>query len=144
MARVTPKPRRKARLRTELSESDEERLRQAAALFDLPKAEVVRRLIRAAVGAGPALSAENALAIAALTAQTRAVGRNLSQLLRAVNTGAAVGLEDAEAVWRELYGAIVAINDELTEMTLHYGSKLRRRANLNASGEESGREAAAG
>jgi hypothetical protein len=55
MARSAAGPRRKPRLRTELSEADEQRLQEAVALFGLPKAEVVRRLIRASVQAGPAL-----------------------------------------------------------------------------------------
>ncbi|NGX94787.1 MAG: hypothetical protein G4V63_05995, partial [Candidatus Afipia apatlaquensis] len=54
MARSVKTPRRKPRLRTELSELDERRLQEAVALFGLPKAEVVRRLIRASVQAGPA------------------------------------------------------------------------------------------
>jgi hypothetical protein len=41
-----------------LSDVDEARLQEAVALFGLPKAEVVRRLIRASVQAGPALSTE--------------------------------------------------------------------------------------
>ena len=53
--------RRKPRLRTELSEADEQRLQEAVALFGLPKAEVVRRLIRASVQAGPALSAASTM-----------------------------------------------------------------------------------
>lgn len=59
MARSARAPRRKPRLRTELSEADEDHLQRAVELYGLPKAEVVRRLIRASVQAGPALSAEN-------------------------------------------------------------------------------------
>ena len=47
MARSVKTPRRKPRLRTELSELDERRLQEAVALFGLPKAEVVRRLMPA-------------------------------------------------------------------------------------------------
>jgi len=117
-------------LRTELSAADEQRLQDAVALFGLPKAEVVRRLIRASVQAGPALSAENTQAVVALAQQLRAVGRNLAQLLKAIHRGQAVGMDDTEAVWRGLHEAIAAINDELTEMTVTYGSKLRREAKL--------------
>ena len=38
MARSAGGPRRKPRLRTELSEADEQRLQEAVALFGLPKA----------------------------------------------------------------------------------------------------------
>ena len=63
MVRTVRALRRKPRLRTELSDADERRLREAVALFGLPKAEVVRRLIRASVQAGPALSADNTRAV---------------------------------------------------------------------------------
>ena len=141
MGRSVPRSRRKPRLRTELSEDDEARLREAAALFGLPKAEVVRRLIRAAVQAGPALSAGNAQVILELAAQTRTVGRNLSQLIKAIDQGRAIGLEDTEAVWRELFEAIAAINDELTEITIASGSRLRGQAGLGSRGETSSLEA---
>ncbi len=131
MPRAAMTSRRKARLRTELSEADEGRLAEAIVLFGLPKAEVVRRLIRASVQAGPALSAENTKAVVALAGQVRMVGRNLSQVLRAIHRGQAVRIEDTEAVWRGLHAAIAEINDELTEMTIAYGSKLRRQAGLD-------------
>jgi len=123
-------PRRKPRLRTELSDSDEQRLQEAVALFGLPKAEVVRRLIRASVQAGPALSAENTRAVVELASQVRMVGRNLAQVLKAIHRNQAVRIEDTEPVWRGLHDVIASINDELTEMTLAYGSKLRREVRL--------------
>jgi hypothetical protein len=98
MARSATAPRRKPRLRTELSDADETRLQAAVALFGVPKAEVVRRLIRASVQAGPALSAENTRAIVELAQQVRMVGRNLSQVLRAIHRGQAVRIEDTEPV----------------------------------------------
>jgi hypothetical protein len=113
-----------------LSDADEARLRAAVALFGLPKAEVVRRLIRASVQAGPALSAENTRTVGELAQQVRMVGRNLSQVLRAIHRGQAVRIEDTEPVWRGLHEVVAAINDELTEITVAYGSKLRREAGL--------------
>ena len=130
MARSSAAPRRKPRLRTELSEADERRLQEAVALFGLPKAEVVRRLIRASVQAGPALSADNTRAVVELASEVRMVGRNLAQVLKAIHRGQAVRIEDTEPVWRGLHEVVVVINDELTEMTVAYGSKLRREAKL--------------
>ena len=123
-------PRRKPRLRTELSEADEDHLQRAVELYGLPKAEVVRRLIRASVQAGPALSAENTRVVVELAQQVRMVGRNLAQVLKAIHRGQAVRIEDTEPVWRGLHEVVAAINDELTEMTVVYGSKLRREAKL--------------
>jgi len=128
-------PRRKARLRTELSAADEHRLQQAVALFGLPKAEVVRRLIRAAVQAGPALSAHNTETVITLAQQVRRVGVNLAQILKAIHCGQAVGMADSEAVWRGLHEALSAINDELSDMTGAYGAKLRREAKLQLTAE---------
>lgn len=137
MAQVVAVRRGKPRLRTELSAADEQRLQEAVALFGLPKAEVVRRLIRASVQAGPALSVENTEAVVALAQQVRMVGRNLSQVLKAIHRGQAVGIEDSEPVWRGLHEAMAAIDDELTEMTIAYGSKLRHQAKLTLSTDES-------
>lgn len=111
-------------------------------MFGLPKAEVIRRLIRASVQAGPALSADNTAVVVALSTQVRMVGRNLMQLLRAIHRGQAVRIEDTEDVWRELAAAISAIDRELTEMTLAYGSRLRRDAGLSIALDVADREAA--
>lgn len=143
MAATARSSRRKARLRTELSEADERRLQEAVALFGLPKAEVVRRLIRASVQAGPALSAENTAAVVALASQVRMVGRNLMQLLRAIHRGQAVRIEDTEAVWREIAAAVAIVDRELTEMTVAYGSRLRRVAGLTISAEAADEDVAA-
>lgn len=140
MARSVAAPRRKPRLRTELSEADEQRLQEAVALFCLPKAEVVRRLIRASVQSGPALSADNTRAVVELASQVRMVGRNLAQVLKAIHRGQAVRIEDTEPVWRGLHDVIASINDELTEMTVAYGSKLRRQAKFTLPAEISGEE----
>jgi hypothetical protein len=111
------------------------------ALFGVPKAEVVRRLIRASVQAGPALSADNTRAVVELAQQVRMVGRNLSQVLRAIHRGQAVRIEDTEPVWRGLHEVVAAINDELTEITVAYGSKLRRQAGFALPAEISTEDA---
>jgi cyanophycinase-like exopeptidase len=113
-----------------LSDADEAHLKRAVELYGLPKAEVVRRLIRASVQAGLALSAENTKVVIELAQQVRMVGRNLAQVLKAIHRGKAVRIEDTEPVWRGLHEVVASINDELTEMTVAYGSKLRREAKL--------------
>ncbi|WP_041357681.1 hypothetical protein [Methylorubrum extorquens] len=140
MARSVRAPRRKPRLRTELSDDDEAHLKRAVELYGLPKAEIVRRLIRASVQAGPALSADNTKVVIELAQQVRMVGRNLSQVLKAIHRGQAVRIEDTEPVWRGLHEVVAAINDELTEMTVAYGSKLRREAKLVLPAEVSAEE----
>ncbi|WID99910.1 hypothetical protein QO058_29780 (plasmid) [Bosea vestrisii] len=133
MARANCGPRKKPRLRTELSDDDAACLEEAVASFGLPKAEVVRRLIRASVQAGPALSAGNMEAVVALAAEVRQVGRTLAQMLRMMRQGRGAELAAAEQVWSELHGAIAAIDDELTEITVTHGARLRGVARLSAA-----------
>ncbi|MBX9910624.1 MAG: hypothetical protein K2Z25_18150 [Beijerinckiaceae bacterium] len=131
MVRANSGPRQKPRLRTELSDDDAARLDEAVVLFGLPKAEVVRRLIRASVQSGPALSAENMDVVAALATEVRQVGRTLAQILRTMRQGRAVRFDMAEPVWNELHAAIAAIDGELTKMTLAHGARVRRIAQLS-------------
>ncbi|AOO84986.1 hypothetical protein BHK69_30165 (plasmid) [Bosea vaviloviae] len=131
MAQAKCRPREKPRLRTELSDGDAARLDEAVELFGLPKAEIVRRLIRASVQAGPALSAENMEAVLTLASEVRQVGRTLAQMLRMMRQGRGMELAAAEQVWSELHGAIAAIDEELTEMTVAHGAGLRRLARLS-------------
>lgn len=120
------------RHRLDLDEVDHRLLVAAATQFGLPQSEVTRRLIRAALDVGPALSRDNAATVAELSAQIRAVGRNLAQLVKAIKEGRAVKLEDARPIFETLHLRISAIDGELTAMTLAYGSGLRRAAPLGS------------
>jgi hypothetical protein len=104
----------------------------ASAQFGLSQREVTRRLIRAALDVGPALSRDNAETVAELSSEIRAVGRNLAQVVKAINEGRAVRLEDARPIFEILHRRISAVDSELTNMTLAYGSGLRRAAKLGA------------
>jgi hypothetical protein len=104
----------------------------ASARFGLSQAEVTRRLIRAALDVGPALSRDNAAMVAELSSEIRTVGRSLAQLLKAIHAGRAVGLEAARPIVEILHGRIRAIDGELTRMTLRHGGKLRRAAQFKA------------
>ncbi len=131
MAQASSGLRKKPRLRTELSDDDAARLDEAVALFGLPRAEVVRRLIRASVQAGPALSAGNTQAVVELAAEVRHVGRTLAQMLRMMRQARGPEIAAAEQVWSELHVVIVAIDDELTAMTVTHGVRLRGLARLS-------------
>ena len=113
------------RRRLDIDELDHARLETAAARFGLPKSEVVRRMIRAAEELGPALSRDNAAVVGELAGQVRAVGRNLNQLVHAIRRGEAKSLGEAEAVISRLVESYAAINGELTQLTLAYGSRVR-------------------
>jgi hypothetical protein len=121
---------RAKRHRLDLDDDDHRLLLAASARFGLSQAEVTRRLIRAALDVGPALSRDNAQTVAELSSQIRAVGRNLAQVVKAINEGRAVRLEDARPIFEILHHRISAVDGELTNMTLAYGSGLRRAAKL--------------
>jgi hypothetical protein len=121
VATVPAGPRR----RLDIDELVHARLETAAARFGLPKSEVVRRMIRAAEELGPALSRDNAAVVGELAGQVRAVGRNLNQLVHAIRRGEAKSLDEAEAVISRLVDSYAAINGELTQLTLAYGSRVR-------------------
>jgi hypothetical protein len=123
---------RRIRHRLDLDEEDHRLLVAASAQFGLSQAEVTRRLIRAALDVGPALSRDNAETVAELSSQIRTVGRNLAQVVNAINAGRAVRLEDARPIFEILHRRISAVDAELTNMTLAYGSGLRRAAKLGA------------
>ena len=117
-----------ARLR--LAPEASEALSGLASAFDLSRAEVVRRLVRAATEIGPALSAQNNATVLTLAVQVRRVGRNLDQLLHAIHTGRAVMIADAEPVFRDLAEAVADVEARLDAMTAGYAARLRRVADL--------------
>jgi hypothetical protein len=118
--------RSKARLRTELSPADAARLDRTAVRLNLPKAEVVRRLIRASSEGTPVLSDADSARIEGVRRQVRRAGQNLSGLLAAIHSGRAVRLADSAPAWRDLHGAILAVEAELSALSGRYGERLYR------------------
>lgn len=110
-------------------------LDEACRLFGVGKSELVRRLVRASVEVGPALSAECVERIEELTGQVRMIGRNLMQVLKAIHRGDAVGIAESEPVWRGLQELIAALDGELSAWSEAAGvqsADLRRHAGLAA------------
>lgn len=128
----------KRSLRVELSAADCDIMDHAAEMFSVGKSELVRRLVRASVDVGPALSAESVERIEALAGQVRMVGRNLMQVLHAIHRGDAIGIAEAEPVWRGLQEMIAALDDELSAWAEASGTAstaLRQHAGLVVRGE---------
>lgn len=126
----------KRSLRVEMSAVDFELLEQGSALFGVGKSEFVRRLVRASVEVGPALSTESIAQIEDLAGHVRIVGRNLMQVLKAIHRGEAVGIAASEPVWRGLHELIEALDAELSifgKATTRQSATLRERAGLRAS-----------
>ncbi|MCZ8272690.1 MAG: hypothetical protein O9314_02915 [Microcystis sp. LE19-4.1E] len=137
MARRATAGEEKRSLRIEMSVADFELLERASAVFGVGKSDLVRRLVRASVEVGPALSTESLVQIEALTGQVRIVGRNLMQVLKAIHRGEAVGIAESEPVWRGLHELIAALDAELSsigEATTRQSVAFRERTGLQSSG----------
>lgn len=120
----------KRSFRVVLTDTEFDVLNRASDVFGVGKSELVRRLVRASVDVGPALSAEGVERIEALTGQVRIVGRNLMQVLKAIHRGDAVGIAESEPVWRGLQEMIAVLDAELTGLVDGNGASLRERAGL--------------
>jgi hypothetical protein len=119
-----------------MSVADFELLERASALFGVGKSHLVRRLVRASVELGPALSTESLAQIESLASQVRIVGRNLMQVLKAIHRGEAVGIAESEPVWLGLHELIEALDAELSsigEAATRHSAALRERAGLQGS-----------
>lgn len=120
--------------RVVLSDADFNVLEHAADAFGVGKSELVRRLVRASVDVGPALSSDGLERVEALTGQVRIVGRNLMQVLKAIHRGEAIGIAESEPVWRGLHEMITALDVELTGLVEGNVPALRERAGLVVRG----------
>lgn len=120
--------------RAQFSDEDVTALDEACRVFGVGKSELVRRLVRASVDVGPALSAEGLERVEVLTGQVRIVGRNLMQVLKAIHRGEAIGIAESEPVWRGLQEMIAALDAELTVIVEGNGAALRERAGLVVRG----------
>ncbi|MCA0423697.1 MAG: hypothetical protein LCH61_10285 [Proteobacteria bacterium] len=120
----------KRSFRVVLTDKDFDTLESASGAFGVGKSELVRRLVRASVDVGPALSVDGVERIEALTGQVRIVGRNLMQVLKAIHRGEAVGIDESEPVWRGLQEMIAVLDAELTGLVEGNGASLRERSGL--------------
>ena len=96
-----PRPRKpdiaKHRVQADFTAEDLARLEQACAIFGLGKSDLLRRLVRASIDVGPALSVENCKALAATTRELRACGRNIAQIVKGINLGYAPQLSETRS-----------------------------------------------
>jgi hypothetical protein len=104
--------------------------------FGLNRSEIIRRLVRAAHGQGPMLTADDSQKVALLSHQLRRAGANLYHLLCALRDGYAVTDEGAFEVWQGLHQRVLELDQELTNMTESHGLKLRRSAKLEDQQED--------
>ena len=131
-----PRPRKpeiaKHRVQADFTADDFARLEQACAMFGLGKSDLLRRLVRASIDVGPALSVENGKALAGTTRELRACGRNIAQIVKGINLGYAPQLADDKELFLATHRALSEINALVHEMTVAYGARVRRAAGLKA------------
>jgi len=122
----------KHRVQADFTPEDFVRLEQACAMFALGKSDLLRRLVRASIDVGPALSVENGKALTATTRELRACGRNIAQIVKGINLGYAPQLSDDKELFVATHRALSEINSLVQEMTVAYGSRLRRAAGIKS------------
>jgi hypothetical protein len=115
-----------------LTREDIAHLEAACLAFGIGKSELVRRLIRASVDIGPALSLEDGKKLAPIGKELRAIGRNIAQIVKGINLGYAPQLADSEELFRAVYLTLAQMNATIQTMIVAYGSRLRRGAGLKA------------
>jgi hypothetical protein len=127
----SPSPSRaKRRVQADFSPDDFVRIEAACVLFGVGKSDLMRRLVRASLDVGPALSADNAKTLVAVAKELRAIGRNIAQIVKGINLGYAPQLADDEELFRAAYAWLDQIDMTIHDMTIAYGSRLRREAGL--------------
>ena len=104
--------------------------------FGLNRSEIIRRLVRAAHGQGPMLTADDSQKVVLLSHQLRKAGANLFHLLCALRDGHAVSDEGAYEVWQGLHQRVLQLDQELSRMTESHGLKLRRSAMMDDQQKE--------
>lgn len=119
-----------------MTAEDFARLDQASRLFGVGKSELIRRLTRAALDVGPALSVDNAASLRAVSKELRAIGRNIAQIVKGINLGYAPQLAEDEALFRATYQALSDLDARIHEMTVAYGTRLRRSGGLKPLAEK--------
>jgi len=113
-----------------LAPEDFAHLEAACLVFGIGKSELVRRLIRASVDIGPALSLEDGKKLAPIGKELRAIGRNIAQIVKGINLGYAPQLASDEELFRAAHAWLDQIDTTIHDMTIAYGSRLRREAGL--------------
>ena len=131
-AEASPHKRRNGSWSCSWPREDFAHLEAACLVFGIGKSELVRRLIRASVDIGPALSLEDGKKLAPIGKELRAIGRNIAQIVKGINLGYAPQLTDSEELFRTVYLTLAQMNATIQTMIVAYGSRLRRGAGLKA------------
>ena len=133
-----PSRRSDHRLFVRVTNDERAALEAVAAELGISMSEVVRRAAVALMGAGPTLDGDERDEVAHLTGELNAVGRNLNQVARALNSGRFRDDVDMPA----LRDGLSQVGELLVQLAgLYHGLCADRRARLRRGVETTGRAA---
>jgi hypothetical protein len=117
---------REKTVRARVSERDQDALSDFAASLGLSESEAMRRLIGAAVGDGPVLGEADRAEFSQIAEEFRAIGININQAVRAMNTGRVPDMAAFRLDICDLASGMMAISQMLVQMGARSRSRVRR------------------
>jgi hypothetical protein len=115
-------------VRMRLSAEEHAAIEMAAAAADMTMSAFLRSLMLEGAGVQPLLAEEDRTVMGFLADEMRAVGTNLNQLVRAMNSGRAIQDESRDANIGELQVVVAAVVTELRTLARRAGNRRRGEA----------------
>lgn len=94
LSRTTSRPRKTEALRVRITDEEQSGLKKRAASIDTTPSKVMRRLLREFLNGAPDYFEDGLQELRATHRELAAIGRNLNQLVRAVNAGEIVSTSE--------------------------------------------------
>lgn len=141
---------KRIRHQVDLGEAEFALLCDASEMFGLDRSEVMRRLLRGAMQVGPAMSDDNDQRFADTAKTLRLLRREIEQMVAVLRsggdsgvgpteearpTGQAVDPEETQAVWAAILEQVAGLDNEMSDIIVSYGIRLRKAAELVVSSE---------
>lgn len=112
-------------VRMRLSADELAAIEKAASAADMTMSAFMRSLLLEGAGVQPMLSGEDRTVMGLLADEMRAVGSNLNQLARSLNTGGAIRSADVDANIGEIQIVVAAVLNELRTLAKRAGHRRR-------------------
>ena len=118
-------PRKDKVVRMRLSADQLASIENAAADADMTMSAFLRSLLLEGAGVQPMLAAEDRTVTGFLADEMRAVGTNLNQMARALNSGGPIRPADLEIIWVNIRVVVAAVLAELRTLPKRAGNRRR-------------------